>query len=93
MSIDILITIIGSAGVASIVSGLFLLINDHLKRVSEEKTLKMEIALKLTKMKDEQVGEIVKRTPSGTKITVTWIDPSDNLKEYLKRIKKLWNEI
>jgi len=93
MSIDILITIIGSAGVASIVSGLFLLVNDHLKRVSEEKRLKMEIALKLTKMKDEQVGEIVKRTPAGTKITVTWLDPSDNLKEYLKRIKKLWNEI
>ena len=91
MQQEILIAIVGSAGIASIVSGIFLLINENLRRRSEQKQLKMEIALKLVKLKDEQVGEAKKNAPQGTKII--WIDPSDNLKEYLKRISKIWKEI
>ena len=88
---EILIVIISSAAVASLISGLFFLINEHLRRKSEEKQLKMRIALKLTKMKDEQVEGVVNRAKG--QVEATWVDPSDNLKEYLKRVKDMWKKI
>ena len=68
-----------------------MMINEHQRRKSEEKQLKMGVALKLVKLKDEQVGEAKKNAPQGTK--VIWMDPSHNLKEYLKKINMIWKEI
>ncbi len=91
MQQEVLIAIVSSAGIASLVSGIFILINEHQRRKSEEKQLKMEVALKLVKLKDEQVGEAKKNAPQGTR--VIWMDPSDNLKAYLKRINMIWKKI
>jgi hypothetical protein len=81
-SMSLLTLILTSAVVSALVSGVFLMLNDGLRRKSEEKRFKLDAALQLTKMRDEQKGQA-----GDTDFT----DPAHTLISYRNQIERLWN--
>lgn len=90
MQPNIFIIILTSAVISSIISGIFLFINDHFRRKSEEKRFLVEAALKLTKMEDERKGEIAKYLRINEKMP--WPISEESFINTFNKIKKLWNK-
>lgn len=88
---NILSIIFTSAVVSSVFSGIFLFINDHLRRESEEKRFIVEAALKLTKMEDERKGEVAKYLRTNEKMP--WPVSEKSFNQFLDKIKNRWKTI
>jgi hypothetical protein len=86
MSIDLFDIILTSAVVSSLISGVFLIINDYLRRKSEEKRVMLETAIKLTELRNEQTLEIIKRTAKK----VLWPAPLNTFEKTFKSVKDIW---
>lgn len=84
---NIILIVLTSAVISALISGLFLLVNDLLRRKSEEKRVMLEIAIKLSKMRDEQIGEILKRT----KKRVLWPSPLNTFEKTYREVFRIWS--
>ena len=83
----VLTSVVISAIISSVISGIFLILNEIFRKKSDEKKLKFEAALKLTKMRDEQIGEILKRTDR----LIRWPAPLKTFSKTFKSVEKIWN--
>lgn len=87
MQINYFTIILTSAVISALISGIFLIWSDWLRRKSEEKRLILEIAIKLTKFRDEQIGEILKRTNKK----VLWPAPLNTFEKTVKEVFRIWS--
>jgi hypothetical protein len=87
MSLNLFEIILTSAVVSSLFSGIFLIINDYLRRKSEEKRIMLEVAIKLTELRNEQTLEIIKRTTRK----VLWPAPLNTFEKTFKSVSDIWN--
>lgn len=79
--------ILTSVVVSALISGVFLLINEILRQKSEEKRIRIEIAIRLTKMRDEQIGEIIRKTNKK----VLWPSSLNTFEKTFKAVEEIWN--
>jgi hypothetical protein len=79
--------ILTSAAVSAIISGVFLIFNDYLRRKSEEKRVLLETAIKLTELRNEQITEIIKITSKKVLIPA----PLNTFEKTFKRVEAIWN--
>jgi len=80
------ITILTSVVTASLISSIFILLNDHLRRKSEEKRFMLETALKLTELRNDQILQVLKRTDRK----IRWAAPVNTFNKTLKMVKDIW---
>lgn len=88
MDTTLISVILTSAVVSALISGVFLIINDSLRRTSEEKRFKIDATLKLTELAHGQLNELLKYKTSENK----WQIPKV-IKTFLafrKRIEDVW---
>lgn len=83
---EIVGVILTSVVVSSLVSGIFLIINDFLRRKSEEKRVMLETAIKLTEFRNNQIVEALKRTDKK----VFWPAPISTFEKTFKFVKDIW---
>lgn len=86
MSPDLVITILTSTVISSIVSGICLLINEYLRRKSEEKRIMLETAIRLTQLRGEQTLEVIKMSSKK----VLWPAPINTFEKTLRLVEKIW---
>ncbi|SRR6266699_5778193 len=93
MQPNIWIVIFTSAVVSTFISGLFTIGNDWLRRKSEEKRFKLEVALKLTDMKQEQKKLLFDANiKTGGDFKEYLAHPLTNFVYHLWHIERLWKE-
>jgi len=91
MDKELLIVILTSSAVASVISGIFVMLNEHFRRKSEERQVITKTALKLTEITESRNREIIKAIKEkGGKTQIAY--PEKKYEEYIKLIKKIWNE-
>lgn len=79
--------ILTSVVISGLVSGVFLLLNDVLRRRSEEKRTIFETAAHLSELRQNQIIEIIKRTDKK----VLWPAALNTFEKTFKEVSDIWN--
>lgn len=84
ISLEIILT---SVVVSGLVSGIFLLLNDRLRRKSEEKRTIFDTAARLTELRQNQIIELIKRTDKK----VLWPAALNTFEKTFKEVSGIWD--
>lgn len=84
ISLEVILT---SVVISGLVSGVFLLLNDRLRRKSEEKRTIFETAATLTELRQNQIIEILKRTNKK----VLWPAALNTFEKTFKEVSDIWD--
>lgn len=84
INLDVILT---SVVISTLVSGALLLLNDNLRRKSEEKRTIFETAARLTELRQNQIIETIKRTDKK----VLWPAALNTFEKTFKEVSDIWN--